>query len=163
LIAVDTSVLLRYLLQDDKEQAARAAKVFAAGETVLVTDVVLVETIWTLSGRKYGLPKAQLVAVLERLFSEPGIRFEDDQVVWRALHAYRSDGATDATASAKRLGFADALIVFKALHTAARDGELLDGVYTFDAAMQRLPHAVAPREGVTWPSAARDDELNELR
>lgn len=163
MIAVDTSVLLRYLLQDDEGQGARAAAVFAAGDTILVTDVVLVETVWTLSGRKYRLPKAQLVAVLERLFSEPGIRFEDDEVVWRALHAYRSDGAPDATGSAKGFGFADALIVFKALRTAASDGELLNGVYTFDAAMQRLPHAEAPREGATWPGPARDDELNEPR
>ncbi len=161
MIAVDTSVLLRYLLQDDEDQAARAGAVFAAGETVLVTDVVLVETIWTLSGRKYRLSKAQLVAVLERLFSEPSIRFEDDDVVWRALHAYRSDG--EAGESTKHVGFADALIVFKALRTAASDGELLDGVYTFDAAMQRLPYAVAPGERVNWPSVARGDELNEPR
>ena len=144
MIAVDTSVLLRYLLQDDEEQAARAAAVFAAGETILITDVVLVETIWTLSGRKYRLPKAQTVAVLERLFSEPSIRFEDDEVVWRALHAYRSDDATGETGSARGVGFADALIVFKALRTAASDGELLDGVYTFDATMQRFPHAATP-------------------
>lgn len=39
------------------------------------------------------------------------------------------------------VGFAGALIVFKALQTATNDGELLNGVYTFDAAMQRLPHA----------------------
>ena len=44
----------------------------------------------------------------------------------------------------RRVGFADALIVFKALRTAATDGELLEGVYTFDAAMQRLPHVSAP-------------------
>lgn len=144
MIAVDTSVLLRYLLQDDQDQAARAAAVFAAGQTILITDVVLVETIWTLSGRKYRLPKAQLVAVLERLFSEPDIRFEDDQVLWRALHAYRSDGAARETGSAGSVGLADALIVFKALQTAASDGEPLDGVYTFDAAMRRRPHAAAP-------------------
>ena len=145
MIAVDTSVLLRYLLQDDEVQAAHADRVFAASQTVLVTDVVLVETIWTLSGRKYGLPKAQLVAVLERLFSEPGIRFEDDQVVWRALHAYRGEGKADeAGASSGHAGFADALIVFKALQTAANDSEPMDGVYTFDAAMQRLPKTLAP-------------------
>ena len=144
MIAVDTSVLLRYLLQDDEAQADRADAVVGGGETILVTDVVLVETIWTLSGKKYGLSKAQLVAVLERLFSEPGIRFEDDQVVWRALHAYRSDGAAGETESARGVGFADALIVFKALRTAASDGELLNGAYTFDAAMQRLPHVAAP-------------------
>ena len=81
MIAVDTSVLLRYLLHDDEAQAARADSVFDAAESVLITDVVLAETVWTLSGRKYRLPKAQLVTVLERLFSEPNIRFEDARVV----------------------------------------------------------------------------------
>ena len=43
---------------------------------------------------------------------------------------------------AKGAGFADALIAFKALRTALDAGEALTGVYTFDAAMQRLPHTV---------------------
>ncbi len=76
MIAVDTNVLLRYLPHDDEAQAARADAVFDAAETVLITDVVLVETVWTLVGRKYRLAKAELVVVLERLFSEPNIRFE---------------------------------------------------------------------------------------
>ena len=53
-------------------------------------------------------------------------------------------GRQAKTGSARGVGFADALIVFKALRTAASDGELLNGVYTFDAAMQRLPHVAAP-------------------
>ena len=142
MIAVDTSVLLRYLLHDDKAQAARADAVFDAGETVLITDVVLVETVWTLSGRKYRLAEAELVAVLERLFSEPNIRFEDDQTVWRALQAYRNATPADEAGSGKGAGFADALIVFKALRTASDSAETLNGVYTFDAAMGRLPHTV---------------------
>ncbi len=144
MIAVDTSVLLRYLLHDDEAQAARADAVFAAGETVLITDVVLAETVWTLAGRKYRLGRAELAAVLERLFSEPNVRFEDDQVVWRALQAYRSAGTADEAGAAKGAGFADALIVFKAQRAAADSGEALTGVCTFDAAMGRLPHAVSP-------------------
>ena len=143
MIAVDTSVLLRYLLHDDEAQAARADAVFDAAETVLITDVVLVETVWTLAGRKYRLAKAELVAVLERLFAEPSIRFEDDQVVWRALQAYRSAAPAGEARLAKGAGFADALIVFKALRAAAHAGEALNGVYTFDAAMQRFPHAAS--------------------
>ena len=142
MIAVDTSVLLRYLLHDDEDQAVRADAVFDSAETVLVTDVVLVETVWTLSGRKYRLGRAELVAVLERLFSEPDIRFEDDQVVWRALRAYKSAVAADEAGLAKGAGFADALIVFKALRAASDAGEALTGVCTFDTAMQNLPHAV---------------------
>ena len=143
MIAVDTNVLLRYLLHDDEAQAARADAVFDAAETLLITDVVLVETVWTLAGRKYRLAKAELVAVLERLFSEPNIRFEDDQVVWRALQAYRSAAPADEARPAKGAGFADALIVFKALRAASDAGEVLNGVYTLDAAMQRLPHTAS--------------------
>ena len=143
MIAVDTNVLLRYLLHDDEAQAARADAVFDAAETLLITDVVLVETVWTLAGRKYRLAKTELMAVLERLFSEPNIRFEDDQVVWRALQAYRSAAPADEARSTKGAGFADALIVFKALRVASDTGEELNGVYTFDAAMQRLPHTAS--------------------
>ena len=144
MIAVDTSVLLRYLLRDDEDQAARADAVFDAAETVLITDVVLVEAVWTLSGRKYRLAKAKLVAVLERLFSEPNIRFEDDQVVWRALRAYRGAASAGEVGSAKGAGFADALIVYKALRVASEAGEALNAVHTFDAAMRRFPHTALP-------------------
>ena len=143
MIAVDTSVLLRYLLHDDEAQAARADAVFDGAESVLITDVVLAEAVWTLSGRKYRLAKAELVAALERLFSEPHVRFEDDQVVWRALQAYRGTALDGGAGSAKGAGFADALIVFKALRVASVAGEALTGVYTFDAAMRRLPHAAS--------------------
>ena len=138
MIAVDTNVLLRYLLHDDEAQAPRADAVFDAAETVLITDVVLVEAVWTLAGRKYRLGRADLVAVLERLFGERNVRFEDDRVVWRALQAYKT-----AAGSAKGAGFADALIVFKALRAASDAGEALTGVHSFDAAMQRLPHTAS--------------------
>ena len=128
MIAVDTNVLLRYLLHDDEAQTARADAVFDTAETLLITDVVLVETVWTLAGRKYRLAKAELVAVLERLFSEPNVRFEDDQVVWRALQAYRGAAPADEARSAKGAGFADALIVFKAVRVASETGEELNGV-----------------------------------
>ena len=143
MIAVDTSVLLRYLLHDDEAQSARADAVFDTAETVLITDVVLVEIVWTLAGRKYRLDKAELVVVLERLFSEPNIRFEDDQVVWRALQAYRGAASAGEAGFAKGAGFADALIVYKALRAATDAGEALNAVYTFDAAMQRFPHTAS--------------------
>lgn len=144
MIAVDTNVLLRHLLHDDETQATRAALVFDAAETVLITDVVLVETVWTLTGRKYRLDRTEMMAVLERLFSEPNIRFEDDQVVWRALQAYRNAGSEGEVASAQGGGFADALIVFKAMEVASHSGEELKAVYTFDAAMRGFPHTTAP-------------------
>ena len=143
MIAVDTNVLLRYLLQDDESQAACAEVVFEAGETVLITDVVLAETVWTLAGRRYRLTEANLAATLERLFSDPYIRFEDNRAVWRAFQAFRSAAPTDEAGSARSVGFADALIVYKAMQAASDAGEDLT-VYTFDAAMQHLPYTAPP-------------------
>ena len=71
MIAIDTNVLLRYLLEDDAEQFRKAVKLISGQQKVLVTDVVLVETIWTLHGKKYQLKKPELVTVIQSLFQEP--------------------------------------------------------------------------------------------
>ena len=143
MIAVDTNVLLRYLLHDDPEQATLADRVFGGVEDVLIADVVLAEAVWTLAGRKYSLSTRGLVGVVERLFSEPNVRFEDDQVVWRALQTYR-DAMPEDGASASGMGFVDALVAAKAQWVAAAAGETLNGVYTFDKAMQHLPGVASP-------------------
>jgi predicted nucleic-acid-binding protein len=49
MIAIDTNVLLRYLLQDDAKLCKKAIEVITGKQRVLVTDVVLAETIWTLT------------------------------------------------------------------------------------------------------------------
>ena len=129
MIAVDTNVLLRYLLNDDVAQADMAANLIKGGDTVLITDVVLVETLWTLSGKKYRLNKDHLAGVVHALFEEPNIRFEDGPTVWMALNDYReSDGAD----------FADALIINKARAVAKAQGRSFSGSYTFDKAAQKL-------------------------
>ncbi|MDE0419714.1 MAG: hypothetical protein OXK76_02355 [Gammaproteobacteria bacterium] len=42
------------------------------------------------------------------------------------------------------MGFVDALVVRKAQWIAAEAGETLNGVYTFDKAMQQLPGVASP-------------------
>ena len=133
MIAVDTNVLLRYLLRDDKEQAERSRRVFERAERILITDVVLVETLWTLAGSRYGAAKADLIAVVDNLLQEPKVRFEDDEVIWISLQAYRG---TD-------VDFADALIVHKALKIASTSNGL-DTIYTFDSAALQLPKTAEP-------------------
>ncbi len=135
MIAIDTNVLLRYLLEDDPVQSAKAAKLIGGPEVVLVTDVVLVETIWTLKGRKYQLGKPELIDVIRALFQEPNIRFEDGQATWVALDQYRKSNGAD---------FADALIVNKAKLTASKFADAFRGVYTFDKAARKIPGAKAP-------------------
>ncbi len=135
MIAIDTNVLLRYLLDDDLEQSAKAARLISGQQWVLVTDVVLVETIWTLKGKKYRLKKAELASVIQTLFEEANIRFEVGQAVWMALADYRAARAMRG----KNADFADALIVNKAKFVASEQAEKLRAVYTFDMVAQRLP------------------------
>ena len=72
MIAVDTNVVLRRLLNDDATQAEKARRLFETQESVLVTDVVLAETIWTLTGKRYGAGKAELAAVVMGLIRSGG-------------------------------------------------------------------------------------------
>ncbi len=140
MIAVDTNVLLRYLLNDDQGQAALAEKLISGNEIVLITDVVLVETLWTLKGKKYQLNKTDLVTVIQALFKENNIRFENGQVVWLALNDYRNAQPING----KLADFSDALIVNKAKFIACGISDELSGVYTFDIAAQQLPGTKAP-------------------
>ena len=139
MIAVDTGVLLRHLLHDDEARAARADAVFE-----LIADIVPAEAVWTLAGPKYRMPRAELAAILERLFGEPNIRFEDDRVVWRAVRAYKSAAPEGRAGSGRGAGCTDALIVFKALQAASDAGEALGGVYIFDGTMQRIWQRKSP-------------------
>lgn len=140
MIAIDTNVLLRYLLEDDARQFQKAAEVISGQQKVLVTDVVLVETTWTLRGKKYQLTKDELVAVLQTLFQEPNIRFEDGLAVWVALTDYRNAKPVKG----KEADFADALIINKAKQVAMKEKKDFEGSYTFDLAAQTLPGAKVP-------------------
>lgn len=87
MIAVGTNVLLRSLLRDDEVQAEKARHIFERAERVLITDVMLAETMWTLVGCRYRTVKADLVAVVDNLLQDPKVCLEDDDVVWKALQA----------------------------------------------------------------------------
>ncbi|MEJ1343162.1 MAG: type II toxin-antitoxin system VapC family toxin [Candidatus Sedimenticola sp. (ex Thyasira tokunagai)] len=141
MIAIDTNVLLRYLLEDDVEQSAKAVRLISGNRNVLITDVVLVETLWTLKGKKYKLNKDKLLTVIQALFQESNVRFENGQVVWMALNDYRKAKPVKG----KNADFADALIINKAKDTANKLNEKFEGSYTFDLAAQMLAGAKVPR------------------
>lgn len=130
---IDTNVLLRYLLRDDELQAVRARQLLERKYLILITDVVLVESIWTLMGRKYKVNKNNLISVVYKLMREPKFCFEDRQVIWRALRDYRKSDAD----------FADAVIVHKSFKIASKDSEL-EAVYTFNKNALQLPNTVEP-------------------
>lgn len=101
---------------------------------MLITDIVLAETVWVLRGSKYSLGKADLVRLIHGLTDDAYLTFESRETVLDALHDYEQAKRVHG----KDLDFADALIVRKAKHWArARDLEI-DGVYSFDKAASQL-------------------------
>jgi predicted nucleic-acid-binding protein len=94
--AVDTNVLVRFLVRDDPAQAARAAALVRGGE-IWVSKTVLLETAWVL-GSLYGFPANRVAAALEGLAGLPEVLLEDESSVARALEWFRGG-----------LDFADAL------------------------------------------------------
>ena len=141
MIAIDTNILLRYLLEDDEKQSAQATRLIQGEQKVLVTDAALVETIWTLKGKKYQLTKPEIIETILQLFQETNIRFEDGQVVWKALSDYKNAKPVKG----KEADFADALIVCKGRSVIEKQRAEFNGSFTFDKAAQKLPGAKAPR------------------
>ncbi len=102
MIGLDTNVLVRYVLQDDPRQSARANRLIeslSADAPGFVPLVALVELVWVL-GAGYKLPRAQLAAVLETLLRSKELVIDRADLVMQALARF-SSGSAD---------FADALI-----------------------------------------------------
>ncbi len=138
MIAIDTNVLLRYLLNDDPAQSKKASNLIQGSKKILITDVVLVETIWTLKGKKYNQDKTAIIEVISTLFEEANIIFEDDQSVWRALVDFKNAKLVKVGGKQKTADFPDALIANKAQLVSKNIGKTLECIYTFDVAAQEL-------------------------
>ncbi len=119
MIALDTSVLVRFLVEDDPEQSRRAArfveKAAKDGETIWLSDVVLVETAWVLD-RSYGYPRSEIVDALRRVVSARNVKTAEQDGVVRAVDGYEAGEG----------GFADCLIRERARESGC------DAVVTFD-------------------------------
>jgi predicted nucleic acid-binding protein len=94
--AVDTNVVVRYVMNDDVEQADRARRLVDVSPIHLPTTVVL-ETEWVLR-TVYRLSAQAVSAALRGFFGLPRIRLEQPAQVALALHWFEQG-----------LDFADAL------------------------------------------------------
>lgn len=140
MIAIDTNVLLRYLLADDARQYTKAKALITSQCPVLITDVVLVEAVWTLTGKRYNLNKVAICTVVRALVGDSAFVFENNQVIWSAL----CDFEEARPIRGKELDFADALIAHKSHKVAAERGSPLSGFYSFDGAVAQLQGAKTP-------------------
>ena len=104
MIGLDTNVLLRYLVQDDARQFARARRLIESGSTAddpaWISLIVTAELVWALRTH-YGFARGQIAEVIERLLNAAEVRFEREHLVDEAVAIYRGG----------RADLADALIV----------------------------------------------------
>jgi predicted nucleic-acid-binding protein len=74
-IAVDTNVLVRAVVRDDKVQAEVAARVLRNASLVAVAVSSLCEFVWVLR-RKYGLPTAEVAAAIRALLAAGNVEVD---------------------------------------------------------------------------------------
>src|SRR5205085_1973163 len=96
-IALDTNVLVRLVLQDDEAQARAAERLVVRARRedtpLFIGDVVLCELVWVLT-RRAGIARAEIAAVLDQLVRTELMVFSNTAVIERAVAAYR-DGRGD--------------------------------------------------------------------
>ena len=126
MIGIDANILLRLWLNNDPAQNERIDALLAAHGglpgSLLVTDVVLAEAVWTLKSAFDQDQQAQLIAI-RSLMKETAFAFEDHEAVAAALTLFEAGSC----------GFADCLVI--AEHT--RQG--CNFTATLDRRMRKLP------------------------
>lgn len=88
MIAVDTNILVRLLVQDDAKQAQKAEALFA-NEKISIADTVLLETEWVLR-YAYKLEAADIHTALSSLLGLDNVFVRDQVAVQQALEWFQT-------------------------------------------------------------------------
>jgi predicted nucleic-acid-binding protein len=93
MIALDTNVLLRLLLEDDAAQAAKARQLInretTANRRIYLSTVVVCELVWVLRSR-YRIDRQAIAVTLEQLTSDPNFELQERSILYLAMVEYRS-------------------------------------------------------------------------
>jgi len=120
--------LIRHLTGDPPEMAMRATALFATGERLLLSDVVLAECVYVLESF-YEVQRVRVAMLMRSALALPSIEAVDEAPLLRALEVYEID----------RLDFAEAYLVAQAEVTGV--GEIV----SFDRSIGRV-NSVQRRE-----------------
>ena len=105
--ALDTNVLVRYVVQDDIGQLAAAKRLIdrcvAEGRSLFVPVTVTLELEWVLRA-SFGYAKDDVLRVLSNLFSAAELTFESERALEVALQLYR-EGSADFAGEASSAFF----------------------------------------------------------
>lgn len=118
---VDTNVLIRHLTGDPPEMAARATAYLSREAELLVTNLVVAETVYVLESF-YEVPREQVAASIRSLLAMSSVVSIDPALLLRAIEVYESD----------RLDFAEAYLV------ACAESTGINVIASFDKSIDRI-------------------------
>lgn len=88
MIVLDTNLLLRYLLNDDKAQAKRVARLLDTAPLVTVTTTIILEMVWVLESSDCS--RAEIVTALRHVLGLPNMRLPNETALYRAVQWYET-------------------------------------------------------------------------
>jgi predicted nucleic-acid-binding protein len=95
-IGLDTNILVRYFIQDDKTEGQTANEVIekqcSKENPGFIHDVVLCELVWVLDSR-YQCPKDVISTILEKILTTAQFQVAHRNYVWEALQIFRKSKA----------------------------------------------------------------------
>jgi predicted nucleic-acid-binding protein len=107
MIGLDTNILVRYLVQDDPIQSAKATDIIERRLTEqtpgFVSTVAMVEIAWVLD-RAYGLGNDEIAAAIERTLQIDVLVVENEQEIFTAMIALKQGKGSFADAIILALG-----------------------------------------------------------
>jgi predicted nucleic acid-binding protein len=118
---IDTNILVRHLTGDPPEMAARATRFLGSERDLLLTDLVVAETVYVLE-LFYETPRPQVAEAIRSLLAFDGIVCVDPAMLLRAVEVYEVD----------RLDFAEAYLV------ACAESTGVGRVASFDRSIDRV-------------------------
>ncbi len=126
MIALDTNIIVRFLVRDDAKQAQLVYERFKMAEILderlFITLVVILEIIWVLESA-YDMPRNSILDALDDLRQMPIFEFENDHVLDLLLSSGRNTN----------IDLSDLLIA----HTA--ECSACDALLTFDKKASKHP------------------------
>ena len=119
---VDTNVLIRQMTGDPPDRVARATRLLAHADLLLLPDLIVAEVVDVLESF-YEVPRPRVAELVRAIIAFPAIGVADEPVLLRALEVYE----------VHRLDFADAYLVAQA------ESSGVNAVVSLDKTIERVP------------------------
>lgn len=120
-VLIDTNILIRHLTGDPPEMAARATAYLDSTRELLLTDLIVAETVYVLESF-YQAPRHQIAEAVRSLIAFDSIVCVDPALMLRTIEVYETD----------RIDFAEAYLV------ACAESTGVGKIASFDRSIDRV-------------------------